>query len=58
MENEFFSLDINGVQVPLPVLAIMAVSSFITREQTGQLTFHFTKGTLRQIQRNEFETVV
>lgn len=57
MVSDLYSLDINGVTVPLPVLAIMSLASFVTNEKTGQLTFHFSKGTLRQIQRNEFETV-
>lgn len=36
--------------------AILALKQFVLSKQTGQLTFHFTNGTLRQIQRNVFET--
>lgn len=37
--------------------AMSAMKEFVVEQITGQLTFHFSNGTLRQIQRNVFETV-
>lgn len=48
---------VDGVEVTMPFVAVEALAAWIADGQTGQLTFHFAKGTLRQIQRNAFETV-
>lgn len=36
---------------------VHALMQFVEAKLTGQLTFHFSHGTLRQIQRNVFESV-
>jgi hypothetical protein len=55
--SEPYTYNLDGQIVNLPIQAIVALASCVHRFHTGQLTFHFTQGTLRQIQRNAFETV-